>query len=37
VWKQSPASGTKVEKGATVTIFVNPVRKEKEGEEEGDD
>ncbi len=31
VWKQSPASGTKVEKGATVTIFVNPVRKEDEG------
>jgi membrane peptidoglycan carboxypeptidase len=33
VWKQSPASGTKVEKGATVTIFVNPVRKKEEGDD----
>jgi membrane peptidoglycan carboxypeptidase len=24
VWKQNPASGTKTEKGSTVTIYVNP-------------
>jgi membrane peptidoglycan carboxypeptidase len=28
VWKQDPASGTEAKKGATVTIWVNPIKEE---------
>ncbi|MGI8790083.1 MAG: PASTA domain-containing protein, partial [Actinomycetota bacterium] len=29
VWKQSPGSGTKAERGSVVTIYVNPESKRK--------